>query len=166
MVNKVILVGNLGRDAELRYTPGGAPVSTFNLACTEKWRDKGGQLQERTEWVRVVLWGKAAESLNEYLFKGKQVYVEGKLQTRKWQARDGSDRYTTEVRADSIKLLGGGKGNGGRRQQSASQAPAAAPIDPGGFDEENGVGELGGESEPITDGGSIPGSEWADDIPF
>ena len=81
-VNKVILVGNLGRDAELRYTPGGAAVATLNLATTEVWNDKGGQRQEKTEWHRIVLWGKQAESLQEYLTKGKQIYVEGRLQTR------------------------------------------------------------------------------------
>ena len=86
-VNKVILVGNLGRDAELRYTPGGAPVATLNLATTEVWNDKGGQKQEKTEWHRVVLWGKSAESLNEYLVKGKQIYVEGRLQTRSGTTR-------------------------------------------------------------------------------
>ena len=88
-VNKVILVGNLGRDAEMRFTPGGAAVATLNLATTEVWNDKAGQKQEKTEWHRVVLWGKTAESLNEYLTKGKQIYVEGRLQTRKWQDKDG-----------------------------------------------------------------------------
>src|SRR5678816_1662447 len=97
-VNKVILVGNLGRDAELRYTPGGAPVATLNLATTEVWNDKtSGQKQEKTEWHRIVLWGKSAESLSEYLTKGKQIYVEGRLQTRKWQDKDGHDKYTTEI---------------------------------------------------------------------
>ena len=86
-VNKVILVGNLGRDAELRYTPGGAAVATLNMATTEVWNDKAGQRQEKTEWHRVVLWGKSAESLNEYLTKGKQIYVEGRLQTRQWWRR-------------------------------------------------------------------------------
>jgi single-strand DNA-binding protein len=113
-VNKVILVGNLGRDAELRYTPGGAPVATLNLATTEVWNDKAsGQKQEKTEWHRVVLWGKSAESLSEYLTKGKQIYIEGRLQTRKWQDKDGNDKYTTEIRADRITLLGGGGGGGG-----------------------------------------------------
>ena len=101
-VNKVILVGNLGRDAELRYTPGGAPVATLNLATTEVWNDKAsGQKQEKTEWHRIVLWGKSAESLSEYLTKGKQIYVEGRLQTRKWQDKDGHDKYTTEIRGRS-----------------------------------------------------------------
>ena len=107
-VNKVILVGNLGRDAELRYTPGGAAVATLNLATTEVWNDKSGQKQEKTEWHRVVLWGKQAESLQEYLTKGKQIYVEGRLQTRQWDDKDGNKRYTTEIKADRITLLGGG----------------------------------------------------------
>jgi single-strand DNA-binding protein len=107
-VNKVILVGNLGRDAELRYTPGGAAVATINMATTEVWNDKAGQRQEKTEWHRVVLWGKSAESLSEYLTKGKQIYVEGRLQTRQWDDKDGNKRYTTEIRGDRIVLLGGG----------------------------------------------------------
>ena len=88
-VNKVILVGNLGRDAELRFTPGGAAVATLNMATTEVWNDKQGQKQEKTEWHRVVVWGKQAESLQEYLVKGKQIYVEGRLQTRQWDDKDG-----------------------------------------------------------------------------
>jgi single-strand DNA-binding protein len=111
-VNKVILVGNLGRDAELRYTPGGAAVATLNMATTEVWNDKGGQRQERTEWHRVVLWGKSAESLTEYLTKGKQIYVEGRLQTRQWDDKDGNKRYTTEIRGDRVVLLGGGARSG------------------------------------------------------
>ena len=118
-VNKVILVGNLGRDAELRYTPGGSPVATINLATTEIWNDKAGQRQEKTEWHRVVLWGKTAESLNEYLTKGKQIYVEGRLQTRQWDDKDGNKRYTTEIRGDRIVLLGGG-GMGRRRRPPAA----------------------------------------------
>jgi single-strand DNA-binding protein len=106
-VNKVILVGNLGRDAELRYTPGGSPVSTLNLATTESWKDNNGQKQERTEWHRVVVWGKPAEALNDYLRKGRQIYVEGRLQTRQWDDKDGNKRYTTEIRAVQVVLLGG-----------------------------------------------------------
>lgn len=155
-VNKVILVGNLGRDAELRYTPGGAPVATLNLATTEVWNDKtSGQKQEKTEWHRIVLWGKSAESLSEYLTKGKQIYVEGRLQTRKWQDKDGHDKYTTEIRGDRIVLLGGGGGGGGggmaggaRPQQRNAGAGAAS----GGGDHE----PMG---EPITD-------LTDDDIPF
>ena len=120
-VNKVILVGNLGRDAELRYTPAGAAVATINMATTEVWNDKAGQRQEKTEWHRVVLWGKSAESLAEYLVKGKQIYVEGRLQTRQWDDKDGNKRYTTEIRGDRIVLLGGGGGGGGARAAAAAQ---------------------------------------------
>ncbi len=143
-VNKVILVGNLGRDAELRYTPGGAAVATLNLATTEVWNDKQQQRQEKTEWHRVVLWGKQAESLQEYLTKGKQIYVEGRLQTRQWDDKDGNKRYTTEIKADRITLLGGGGGGGGRGVEPA----AARRCTGGGMDEP--------PMEPITD----------DDIPF
>ena len=143
-VNKVILVGNLGRDAELRYTPGGAAVATLNMATTEVWNDKGGQRQEKTEWHRVVVWGKQAESLSEYLTKGKQIYIEGRLQTRQWDDKDGNKRYTTEIRADRVTLLGGG---GGARSSGASRS----------------VDDTGGHApgpeasaEPLTD----------DDIPF
>src|SRR4029078_6872235 len=122
----VILVGNLGRDAELRYTPAGAAVATINMATTEVWNDEAGQKQEKTEWHRIVLWGKTAESLNEYLTKGKQIYVEGRLQTRQWNDKDGNKRYTTEIRGDRIVLLGGGGGGGGSRPQSR---PAGAPAE-------------------------------------
>ncbi len=126
-VNKVILVGNLGRDAELRYTPAGAAVATINMATTEVWNDKQGQRQEKTEWHRVVLWGKSAESLTEYLTKGKQIYVEGRLQTRQWDDKDGNKRYTTEIRGDRIVLLGGGSGGRGApvdRGADVTHAPA------------------------------------------
>jgi len=146
-VNKVILVGNLGRDAELRYTPGGAAVATINMATTEVWNDKAGQKQEKTEWHRVVLWGKQAESLAEYLVKGKQIYVEGRLQTRQWDDKDGNKRYTTEIRGDKIVLLGGGAGRGA----------AGGAIPRGGDDTGNAAGPHAPESsEPLTD----------DDIPF
>lgn len=133
-INKVILVGNLGRDAELKYTPGGAAVSTLNMATTDVWNDKSGQRQEKTEWHRVVLWGKTAESLAEYLTKGKQIYVEGRLQTRNWDDKDGNKRYTTEIRGDRVVLLGGG-GSQERRETtpapadrtSAASAPQAEP---------------------------------------
>jgi single-strand DNA-binding protein len=127
-VNKVILVGNLGRDAELRYTPGGAAVATLNLATTEVWNDKSGQRQEKTEWHRVVLWGKQAETLAEYLVKGKQIYAEGRLQTRQWDDKDGNKRYTTEIRGDRIVLLGGGRGAPAARGEAAVDQPAAEPA--------------------------------------
>ena len=130
-VNKVILVGNLGRDAELRFTPGGAPVATLSLATTEVWNDKSGQRQEKTEWHRVVLWGKMAESLAESLVKGKQIYVEGRLQTRQWDDKDGNKRYTTEIRGDRLVLLGGGGGGRGAqaaRGEATEQTAAAEPA--------------------------------------
>ena len=128
-VNKVILVGNLGRDAELRYTPGGTPIARFSIATTEVWNDKGGQRQERTEWHNVDVWGKQAETLTEYLVKGKQVYVEGRLQTDEYTDKEGVKRKSTKVRSDRIVLLGGGgggMGGGGRAQQRG--AGAAAPA--------------------------------------
>ena len=129
-VNKAILVGNLGRDAELRYTPGGAAVATLSLATTEIWNDKSGQRQEKTEWHRIVLWGKQAETLQEYLLKGRQIFVEGRLQTRKWDDRDGNTKYTTEVRADRVVLLGrrddGGGGDPRPERQEQQQAPATS----------------------------------------
>ena len=132
-VNKVILVGNLGRDAELRYTPGGAAVATLNLATTEVWNDKQGQRQEKTEWHRVVLWGKQAETLQEYLVKGKQIYVEGRLQTRQWDDKDGNKRYTTEIKADRVTLLsGGGGGRTGGMDRATSHGPGGdePPVEP------------------------------------
>ncbi len=148
-VNKVILVGNLGRDAELRYTPGGAPVATLNLATTEVWNDKAGQRQEKTEWHRVVLWGKTAESLSEYLVKGKQLYIEGRLQTRQWDDKDGNKRYTTEIRGDRIVLLGGG-GAGAGRPAGAARAGAGASAS-GPMDEPMGepVSELSDDDIPF-----------------
>jgi single-strand DNA-binding protein len=143
-VNKVILVGNLGRDAELRYTPGGAALATINMATTEVWNDKAGQRQEKTEWHRVVLWGKSAETLTEYLTKGKQIYVEGRLQTRQWDDKDGNKRTTTEIRGDRVVLLGGGGGGRGgpvsdRGDSAATHAAGPEPSE-----------------QPLTD----------DDIPF
>lgn len=105
MINKVILIGNLGADVETRYTQSGTQVNNFTVATSEKWKDKDGEWQERTEWNRCVLWGE--RSVVEYLNKGQQVYVEGKLQTRKWHDQQGNDRYTTEVKIDDVKLIGG-----------------------------------------------------------
>ena len=113
-LNKAMLVGNLGRDAEVRYTSGGTAVATLSLATTETWKDNAGQKQERTEWHRIIVWGKTAEALEQYLVKGKQILVEGKIQTRKWDDKDGNTRYTTEIKSDRITLLG----SGGRRDES------------------------------------------------
>jgi|SRR5579871_1034272 len=118
-VNKVILVGNLGRDAEMRFTAGGTPVATVSMATTEKFTDREGQKKEDTQWHRIVIWGKTAESLHEYLTKGKQIYVEGKLQTREWTDKEGKPAKTTEVRADRVVLLGGGGDRSGPRPAGA-----------------------------------------------
>ena len=123
-VNKVILVGHLGRDPELRYTPSGTAVANFSLATNDAWTDKAGEKQERTEWHRVVVWGKQAEIAGEYLSKGKQVFIEGSLQTREWNDRDGNKRQTTEVRAQRVIMLGRGEGRG---EVGAAGRSAGAP---------------------------------------
>jgi len=112
MINKVILVGNLGQDPEARFTQAGTAVTSLSLATSERWKDKEGNMQESTEWHRIVAWGKLAEICSEYLKKGQQIYAEGKLQTRKWQDNDGNDRYTTEVVMSVMKMLGA-KGSSG-----------------------------------------------------
>lgn len=130
-VNKAILIGNLGRDPELRYTKDGRPVANFTLATNERWRDKEGNTQERTEWHRIVVWDKQAENCAQYLQKGRSCYVEGRLQTRDWEDKDGNKRQTTEVVAQQVTFLGsrgdsaGAGGGGGRRDASAPAEPAA-----------------------------------------
>ena len=111
-VNKVILIGNLGRDPEVRYMPSGDAVANFSIATTEKWKDKNGEMQEQTEWHRIAFFGRQAEICGEYLRKGSQVYIEGRLQTRKWTDKDGNERTTTEIRGDRMQMLGG-RGGGG-----------------------------------------------------
>ena len=133
-VNKVILVGNLGRDPETRYMPEGGAVTNISIATTDAWKDKNGEKQEKTEWHRVAFFGKLAEIAGEYLKKGSQVYVEGRLQTRKWQDKDGQDRYTTEIVADRMQMLGsrqgmgGGEREGGGDREGASRPAAAKPA--------------------------------------
>jgi len=123
-VNKVILVGNLGKDPEIRYMPNGNAVANLTLATTESWKDKQtGDQQEKTEWHRVVMFRRLAEIAGEYLKKGSQIYIEGKLQTRKWQDNSGNDRYTTEIVASEMQMLGG-RGGGGSAGFPADSAPA------------------------------------------
>lgn len=158
MVNKVILIGNLGRDPEVRSTPSGQPVASFTLATSRRWRDKSGQKQEQTEWHSIVVWGKQAEIAGQYLTKGKQVYIEGRLQTRSWDDRtSGEKKYKTEIVCDTFQMLGqkggdfeshGGqdRGYGGGQGASPSRSPDSGPsYDEGG----------GGFGEPEED-----------DIPF
>ena len=145
-VNKVILVGNLGKDPEVRYMPNGNAVANITLATTESWKDKqSGEQQEKTEWHRLVMFRRLGEIAGEYLKKGSQVYIEGKLQTRKWQDNSGNDRYTTEIVANEMQMLGG-RGAGGsagftgdsaRAQSACAPSPAPAPAAAGGdFDDD------------------------------
>jgi single-strand DNA-binding protein len=160
-INKVILVGNLGRDPEVRYSANGAAIANITIATSDQWTDKqSGQKQERTEWHRVVLFNRLGEIAGEYLKKGSQVYIEGKLQTRKWQDQNGQDRYTTEIVANEMQMLGGrggsadfapsqGAGYGGGQQQSA-------PQQFGG----------GAQSAPAAPAGGSNFDDFDDDIPF
>lgn len=147
-VNKVILVGNLGADPEMRYLPNGDPVATLRLATTDSWKDKQtGEKKEATEWHRVVLWRKLGEIAGQYLKKGAQVYIEGSLKTRKWQDKEGQDRYTTEIVGDSMKMLG---------SRPAGDKPAHSESTPAQ------------NSAPSANSGASGGgfSDFADDIPF
>jgi single-strand DNA-binding protein len=136
MVNKVLLVGNLGRDPEVRSTPSGQPVATFTLATNRRWKDKNGQRQEQTEWHNIVVWGRLAEVAGQYLTKGKQIFVEGRLQTRSWEDRQtGEKRFRTEIVADNFQMLGA---RGASEPESpGAPAPSGAPggptYDEGGF---------------------------------
>jgi single-strand DNA-binding protein len=144
-VNKVILIGNLGKDPEVRYLPSGDAVTNISVATTDTWKDKSGEKQEHTEWHRVAFFGKTAEIAGEYLKKGSPVYIEGRIRTRKWQDKEGQDRYSTEIVADRMQLLGGrGAGGGGggggepmaREPATASASASKAPARKGGaFDE-------------------------------
>jgi len=144
-LNKVLLIGNLGRDADLKWTAGGTAVAHFSIATSDAWTDKSGNPQERTEWHRITLWGKTADALAEYLTKGKQVYVEGKLQSSEYTDKEGVKRKTTEIRADRIVLLGGGE-----RRTSTTTTPVHVR------DEDVGYGE------PVT----TTKADVDDDIPF
>jgi single-strand DNA-binding protein len=127
-VNKVILVGNLGRDPETRYSPDGAAITNVSVATTSQWKDKTtGEKREETEWHRVAFFGRLAEIAGEYLKKGAQVYIEGRLRTRKWQDKDGQDRYTTEIVADVMQMLGGRQGAGAPPDEEPRAARSAAP---------------------------------------
>jgi single-strand DNA-binding protein len=149
-VNKVIIVGNLGRDPETRYTGDGAAITNMSIATTEAWKDKNGEKQEKTEWHRVALFGKLAEIAGQYLKKGSQVYIEGRLQTRKWTDKEGAEKYTTEIVADRMQMLGSraeaitGAGAGA---QAAERAPATA-----------------GAAAGAKSGGKF--DDFEDDIPF
>ncbi|MFZ5468696.1 MAG: single-stranded DNA-binding protein [Myxococcota bacterium] len=144
-VNKAILIGNLGADPEVRFTPSGQAVANFRIATSESWNDKSGQKQERTEWHRIVVWGKLAELCGEYLKKGRQCYVEGRLQTREWTDKEGKKNYTTEVVANQVVFLGGrdGAARGGGRGPEDFGPP------PPGMEEGGSGGAGGGEDIPF-----------------
>lgn len=142
-LNKVMLIGNLGKDAEVRVTPGGQSVADFSIATTARWTSRDGEKKEQTEWHRIVLWGKMADSLQPYLTKGKQVYVEGELRTEKWE-KDGVTRYTTKINARQIVLLGGGRGGGSSNRDD----------------------DRGGYQDPMSGYGNGGGPGGDDDIPF
>jgi single-strand DNA-binding protein len=149
-VNKVILVGNLGNDPEVRYMPNGNAVANLSIATSESWKDQQGQLQEKTEWHKVTMYRRLAEIAGEYLKKGSQIYLEGKLQTRKWQDQQGNDRYTTEVIADQLQMLGGRNESGGSGGQSGGgqggyqQSPQGGQNNQGGYQQSGGQSNQGG----------------------
>ena len=151
-VNKVILIGNLGADPETRYLPSGDAVANVRIATSEKWKDKSGEQQEHTEWHRVAFFGKTAEIAGEYLKKGSPVYVEGRIRTRKWQDKEGQDKYSTEIVADRMQMLGG-RGGGSGGSESMKREPAAAEAGGGGKPQQSKKG-----------GGAF--DQMDDDIPF
>jgi single-strand DNA-binding protein len=165
-VNKVILIGNLGADPEVRFTPGGQAVANFRIATSDTWTDKNGQKQERTEWHRIVVWGKLAELCGEYLKKGRQCYVEGRLQTREWTDKEGRKNYTTEVVANGVTFLGGrdgagaGSGGGGGGRGGGYSQRGGGQQQGGGYDDYG--------PPPMDDAGGGGGGSGGgdDDIPF
>ena len=155
-VNKVILVGNLGRDPEVRYSPNGQAVANVTIATSESWKDKNtGEKQERTEWHRIVFWGKLAEIAGEYLKKGSQIYVEGRMQTRKWTDKEGHEKYTTEVVANEMQMLGSRQGQGAPPSEFNQDEPATASA-PAGASRASSPAKAGAGS----------GGDFDDDIPF
>ena len=149
-VNKVILLGNLGKDPVIRTIPSGAKVASFSLATTEVYKDKNGQKVQQTEWHNVVAWRNMAETAEKYLKKGSPVYVEGRLRTRKWQDNDGKDRYSVEVNADALVLVGARQGDGS----------ASPEVQESGFDNSF------QDPSPASPNENLPGGEVADDLPF
>ena len=137
-VNKVMLIGNLGKDPELRFTPNGKALAKFSVATSEKWTDQQGQKQERTEWHNVVVWGKQAEACGQYLTKGRQVFVEGSIRSRSYDDKDGNNKYMTEIIARDVRFLGGGGGGGGGAGRVPQEAGVSAPPgeDPGPPDDD------------------------------
>ena len=173
-VNKVILLGRLGQDPELKYTPNGSAVCSFSLATSENWVDKAGQKQERTEWHRIVVWGKLGELCNQYLAKGRQCFLEGRIQTRSWDDKEGQKRYMTEINATSVQFLGASSERGA--QVSATERPNERPNQrPEGMSGRLQEGPNRGNGQPDNNGGGVLDKDYqmnpdasftADDIPF
>jgi single-strand DNA-binding protein len=175
-LNKVMLIGNLGKDPEVRYTQNSQPVASFTLATSESWTDKSGQKQDRTEWHKIVVWGKQAELCGQYLTKGRQVFVEGKLQTREWTNKEGAKQYTTEVVALQVTFLQGGERKGtGARTEPDDFGPPPPGLDEGSAGSPAGggasYGGRGGGGEPPQgspsqgrSGGA--GGAGGEDLPF
>ena len=158
-LNKVMLIGNLGADPEIRYTAGGSAVANIRLATAESWRDKDtGETQERTEWHRVVFFGRLAEIVEQYVKKGSQLYVEGSIRTRKWQDKEGNERFSTEIVAGEMQMLGGRSGGGGGGGASGGGADRAPSYGGGGGGSERADSAPRAEAEPPT--------SFDDDIPF
>lgn len=157
-VNKVILLGNLGRDPETRYTTGGDAVTNLSIATSEQWKDKSGEKQERTEWHRVVLFGRQAEIAGEYLKKGRSVYIEGRLQTRKYTDKDGVEKYSTEIVGDRMQLIGGGRDASGGDAEFSSSPGGGAPTRREPATASAGGGKSSGAKKNVDD--------FDDDIPF
>jgi single-strand DNA-binding protein len=165
-INKVILVGNLGKDPEVRYMPSGGAVANLTIATSESWKDKAtGEQKEQTEWHRVVMFGRLGEIAGEYLKKGSQVYIEGKLQTRKWQDKDGQDKYTTEIVANEMQMLGGRGGAGGGSSDFGGGASSASSQGGGGQSYAPRQ-QAPAQSQPSKGGSSSGFDEFDDDIPF
>ena len=169
-VNKVILVGNLGRDPETRYMPEGGAVTNFSIATTEQWKDKSGEKQEKTEWHRITTYQRLAEIAGEFLKKGSQVYIEGRLQTRKWTDKDGVEKYTTEIIADRMQMLGSRQGMGGDGSSAGGGGEYGNSGGNGGSARSSGGGSAppsGGASKPAANkGGAAKFDDFEDDIPF
>jgi single-strand DNA-binding protein len=186
-VNKVIIVGNLGNDPEIRYMPNGNAVANLSIATSESWKDQQGAQQERTEWHKVTMYRRLAEVAGEYLKKGSQIFVEGKLQTRKWQDQQGNDRYTTEIIADNMQMMGGGGGGGGNQgggqnaqgggyqQRPAQQSSGGQDSYDQSNDQQNSGGGQGGykqnpqkpqQAPQQAPKMSEPDIDFDDDIPF
>lgn len=161
MLNRVTLIGNLGKDPELRYTPSGDAVATFSLATTERYKDREGHQQEKTEWHNIVVWRKLAEICGQYLYKGKQVYIEGKIQTRSYEDRDGNKRYTTEIVASDMKMLGN------RESAQNGQGATRSGYEGQGQGQSSGYGgQQGGYGGQQHDSGYDAPPYSDDDIPF